>query len=43
MLYENQVYMQPAPFLLVAPALIIFALATGWNLLADGLQRKLAV
>ena len=43
MLYENQVYMPTAPFLLIAPAILIFLLASGWNLLADGLQQRLAI
>lgn len=43
MLFDYQQYMQTSPLLLIAPGLVVFALAAGFNLLADGMQTRLAI
>jgi peptide/nickel transport system permease protein len=43
MVEEYQSYLQTQPQLVVYPALAILALAFGWNLIADGLQRRLSL
>lgn len=43
MLYEYQQFLQIAPLLLLAPAVIVFSLAAGFNLISDGLQKKFSI
>lgn len=43
MLFEYQSFIQTAPMLLIAPAVIVFALAAGFNLISDGLQKKFSI
>jgi len=39
MISEFQKYVQDSPLLVILPAIVIVAIAAGWNLIADGLQR----
>lgn len=43
MIFDYQVYMQTTPILVLAPSLVVLALAVAWNLIADGIQEAMSM